>query len=204
MGLWDKRYTGDGYAYGTVPNDFLREQAGRIPPGPVLCLGEGEGRNAVYLAERGYEVTALDQSAVGLEKAKRLAAQRGVALHTVQAEIGDFLQEPGIEPAAWSGIVSIFFHVPPSVRWRVHRAVVAGLAPGGAFILEAYTPEQLQLGTGGPPDPELLMAPESLQQELTGLDFAHFAYCRRAVHEGRYHHGVGAVVQVVGIKPDRP
>ncbi|MCB0943304.1 MAG: class I SAM-dependent methyltransferase, partial [Mycobacterium sp.] len=142
---WDARYQGDDFVYGTAPNDFLRDQITRLPVGKVLCLAEGEGRNAVFLAERGFTVTAVDMSPVGLEKARRLAEQRGVALDTVVADLADFRLEPG----AWDGIVSIFAHMPPAARRHLHHEVVAGLRPGGVFVLEAYRPEQLDYGTGG-------------------------------------------------------
>lgn len=87
---WDERYDGADYVYGTEPNEFLVSQIGQLPPGRVLCLAEGEGRNAVFLAEHGFAVTAVDQSAVGLAKAERLAAQRGVHIETVVADLAEF------------------------------------------------------------------------------------------------------------------
>jgi SAM-dependent methyltransferase len=194
---WDQRYGEDGFAYGTAPNDFLVEMAGRLPKGRVLCLGEGEGRNAVYLAQQGLAVTALDASAVGLAKAAALAAGRGVRIETLHADLAGFEFEPG----TWDGVVSIFCHLPPKVRARVHRGVVAGLRPGGVLVLEAYTPAQLALGTGGPPVAEMTMTLAGLEAELAGLEFVHALECEREVLEGKYHHGTGAVVQVVALKP---
>ncbi|MBW2522705.1 MAG: class I SAM-dependent methyltransferase, partial [Deltaproteobacteria bacterium] len=144
--MWDARYAEPGFAYGEGPNDFLMEAATRIPDGPVLCLAEGEGRNAVFLAGRGHEVLAVDYSKVGLDKAQRLAAQRGVSVSVEQADLADY----AIEPGRWAGIVSIFCHVPPPIRERLHRAAVQGLRPGGVFLPEAYTPAKLRHGTGGP------------------------------------------------------
>ena len=128
---WNQRYGSDGYFYGTAPNDFLSASAALIPPGPVLCLADGEGRNGVFLAEHGHAVTAVDQSAVGLAKAAQLAAARGVPLTTVVADLTDF----AIAPGAWSGIVSMFVHLPQPLRRDVHARVVAGLRPGGVLIL---------------------------------------------------------------------
>ena len=115
------------------------------PPGPVLCLAEGEGRNAVYLATQGRDVTAVDQSEVGLAKAARLAAARGVSVKPVHADLRDYVIEPGV----WSGIVAIFAHLPPQLRRKVHAVVVSGLRPGGVMILEAYTPAQLSTAPEG-------------------------------------------------------
>ena len=100
--MWDERYSQPGFAYGTEPNEFLITAAGQIPAGPVLSLGEGEGRNAAYLAGLGHRVVAVDQSEVGLAKARRLAADRGLTIETVCGDLAEF----PIEPGAWTGIVS--------------------------------------------------------------------------------------------------
>jgi SAM-dependent methyltransferase len=189
---WDQRFAGSGYFYGTEPNGFVAQMAEKIPAGPVLCLAEGEGRNAVHLARRGHGVTAVDQSAVGMAKAARLAAARGVTLTTIVADMADYT----ITPGAWSGIVATFAHFPPSLRRVVHAQVVAGLRPGGVFILEAYTPAQLAFGTGGPKDLELLMTLAALRDELAGLEFLHACECERDVVEGTGHTGRAAVVQL--------
>jgi len=198
--MWNERYAAEEYVYGREPNDFLVSVADRIPPGPVLCLAEGEGRNAVYLAQRGWKVTAVDASEVGLGKARSLAAERGVEITTVVADLADFV----IEEGAWSGIVSIWTHVPPAVRVPLHAACVVGLAPGGAFVLEAYWPEQIELGTGGPPQRELMMDRESLTRELAGLELEIAREVSRDIVEGRGHHGPSATVQVLGVRRPGP
>ncbi|MGE0792026.1 MAG: cyclopropane-fatty-acyl-phospholipid synthase family protein [Sandaracinaceae bacterium] len=195
--MWNERYADAFASYGTEPNDFLREVADRIPEGPVLCLAEGEGRNAVFLAERGHAVTAVDQSDVGLANAATLAARRGVELTTVVADLADY----DLGEARWAGIVSIWAHVPPSLRAPLHAACVRALRPGGAMVLEAYTPKQLERpGVGGPPTAELLMTPEALRAELAGLDLERCEEVDRDVQEGRYHHGPSTTVQVLGFK----
>ncbi len=195
---WDERYARDGFFYGTEPNDFLKEQARWIAPaGQVVCLAEGEGRNATYLAGLGHAVTAVDQSAVGLDKASRLAASRGVALRTEQADLADWHPRPG----EWDGVVSIWCHLPSRLRARVHREVVAGLRPGGVFILEAYTPHQLRHGTGGPKDADLMPTLAQLQAELAGLVFEIGIERERDVREGGGHTGHSSVVQVVARRP---
>jgi len=191
--MWDERYATPEYVYGTKPNDFLASVAAQIPRGRVLSIADGEGRNGVFLATLGHDVTSVDASAVGLAKAKQLAATRGVRLTTQVVDLADYVMEPG----AWTGIVSIFVHLPPPLRRRVHAQVVRGLAPGGVFILEAYTPEQLRHGTGGPSDPELLPTLDALRAELAGLEFMHAAALERDVQEGQFHRGRSAVVQVV-------
>ncbi len=194
--MWDQRYAVEEYVYGTRPNDFLASVVDRLPMGRVLCLAEGEGRNAVFLAEQGFEVTAADSSAVGLEKARKLAGQRGVHIETVVADLAHY----EIVPESWDAIVAIFCHLPPPLRRAVHAQAVAGLRPGGAFVLEAYTPAQLQHGTGGPPVVELMMALDGVRDELTGLRFEHAVETERDIQEGQFHAGVGAVVQVLAYK----
>ncbi|WP_298431624.1 class I SAM-dependent methyltransferase [Geobacter sp.] len=198
--MWDERYAAADFVYGTEPNDFLVRVSGLIPPGKVLCLAEGEGRNAVFLAKRGHRVVAVDSSAVGLAKAERLAAENGVRIETVTADLANFV----IEPGGWDAIVSIFCHLPPTLRRAVHRQVVQGLRPGGLFVLEAYTPAQLKMGTGGPPSAELMMTLAELREELAGLEFLEARETERNVVEGRFHTGRGAVVQIVARRPNVP
>ena len=191
---WNDRYAAPQYIYGETPNTFVAEMASQIPAGPVLCLAEGEGRNAVYLATLGHRVTAVDQSEAGLAKARRLATARGVEIETVLADLGNFIIEPGV----WSGIVATFAHLPPVIRRQVHAQGVRGLRPGGMFVLEAYTPAQLAFDTGGPKSPELLMTLASLREELAGLELLVGHEIERDVIEGDGHTGRGAVVQVLG------
>jgi SAM-dependent methyltransferase len=196
---WDARFSAEDYVYGTSPNGFLVEVTPSLPPAParVLSIGEGEGRNGVYLASRGYQVTAVDASAVGLRKAERLAAERGLSITTVVTDLSGF----SITPGAWDVVVAIFCHLPNPLRQSVHRAAVEGLRPGGMFVLEAYTPAQLARRTGGPPVRELLYTAEELREELAGLEFPILRELERDVVEGRLHTGRAAVVQVLGRKP---
>lgn len=195
--FWDARYGTVDFVFGTEPNDFLRSVAEQIPSGPVLCLAEGEGRNAVFLAGCGHAVTAVDLSAAGLAKAQALAAARGVTLTTAVADLSTY----GIAPGAWSGIVAIFMHLPPALRRDLLARVAAGLRPGGVFVMEAYTPAQLAFGTGGPKDPALLPTLAQLRAELPQLEFAVGRELERDVIEGSGHTGRAAVVQVVARRP---
>jgi len=195
--FWERRYAEPAYAYGTEPNGFLVEIADRLPPGPVLCLAEGEGRNAVWLAGRGHEVTAVDASTVGIAKAEALARARGVNITTVATDLAVYTIEPGF----WAGIVAIFAHLPPALRRAVHRAAAAGLAPGGVFVLEAFTPAQIAYGTGGPSQPELLYQLADLRDDLAGLEIVIGRELEREILEGVYHTGRSAVVQVLARRP---
>lgn len=191
--FWNDRYSVAGHVYGEAPNAFVAEAAPQIPVGPVLCLAEGEGRNAVYLATQGHQVTAVDQSEVGMRKARRLAETRGVKIETFVTDLEHFT----IVTDAWAGIVATFAHLPPVLRRRIHHAVVAGLQPGGVFILEAYSPAQLAFDTGGPKDPERLMTIAGLREELADLEFLIARELERNVIEGSGHTGRAAVVQIL-------
>lgn len=195
--MWDQRYSADEYIYGKDPNEFLAHAASNLPKGRVLCIAEGEGRNAVYLATQGYDVVAVDSSSVGLAKAQKLAKERGVTIETVVSDMAHF----EIQPESWDGIVSIFAHLPPAVRKQVHKKVVDGLRPGGVLILEAYRPDQLKYKTGGPPNEDFMMTLQGLEDELSGLNFEYAAELDRDVIEGQFHTGKGAVVQIIGRKP---
>ncbi len=190
--FWNHRYGLPGWAYGTEPSALVREVAPRLS-GPVLCLGEGEGRNAVFLAQQGLDVTAMDLSPVALEKAQRLAAERGVTLSTVVGDLADF----DLGEARWGAVVSVWVHLPPWLRERVHRGIVRALKPGGHVVLEAYTPRQLAFDTGGPKSAELLFEPEALRADFAGLEVLRCEELEREVQEGEWHRGRSAVVQLV-------
>ena len=196
--FWDKRYGGQDFFYGTEPNQFLASQAGLfLPKGKLLCLGEGEGRNAVFLAGQGFEVTALDACATGLQKAEHLAAQRGVTIRTQVADLNDF----DLGDQIWDGVISIWCHLPSALRARVHAGCRRALKPGGVFLLEAYRPEQIALASGGPKEVDMLPTLDLLNQELAGLQPLLAREIEREVLEGAGHTGQSAVVQWIGRKP---
>lgn len=194
--MWDERYDIEEYAYGTKPNEFLEENFNRIPKGRVLSLAEGEGRNAVFLAKQGYSVTAVDGSIVGLNKARKLAEENGVAIEFVQADLADY----DLGENDWDGIVSIFVPLPSALRKTLYKKVEAALKPNGVFLIEAYTPAQLNHGTGGGNSEDTMQTKESLSLELANLKFSHLTELEREVIEGVYHTGIGAVVQAIASK----
>ena len=195
--MWNGRYGIDEFLYGTEPNDFVAEWFADRPAGDVLCLADGEGRNGVYLAGLGHRVTSVDISEAGIAKARALADERGVELDASVADLAEY----DLGTDRWDTVVSVFAHTPPPVRRRVHAAMATALKPGGLLVLEAYTPDQIGRGTGGPQVPELTMDLERLRDELVGLVFEHEAEFVRSVVEGPGHTGDGAVVQVVARRP---
>jgi SAM-dependent methyltransferase len=195
--MWDQRYTDHPDAFGTAPNDFLVAQLHRIPHGigPVVCIGDGQGRNGVYIAEQGYEVVSVDLSPVGVAAAERLAKERGVPLVGVATDLAHYHPPVGI-----AGVVSIFCHLPPSVRWEVYPRLVDAMSPGAHWILESYTPDQIGRGTGGPTDPRLLLTADAIRVEVSRLAVVELNEIERDVVEGIAHTGRASVVQFVGRK----
>jgi SAM-dependent methyltransferase len=192
--FWNERYAEDGLVYGAAPNDFLSSMADRLPAtGHALDIGAGEGRNALFLASRGLDVLAVDQSEVGIQKARRLAEERRLMLRTRVVDLQDF----NAEPNSFDIISSIFCHLPHALRATVHQRVVTWLKPGGLFVLEAYAPDQIERGTGGPKDPALLASLETILGELSGLKIEHQATLVRNVSEGQFHTGEASVVQIL-------
>ncbi len=192
---WDERYDHPKHLFGTTPNVFLTEVAHLIPAGGrVLCVADGEGRNGVWLAERGLRVSTFDASARGVAKARALAAARGVALDATVADVAT----ADWPDATFDAVVGVFIqfslsHERPALFARVRRT----LLPGGRFILVGYTPDQLAHGTGGPRNPDKLYEPGRLRDELADFDLEHFDVRERVLDEGVGHRGISAVVEVV-------
>ena len=192
--FWDERFAGDGYRYGEVPNPFVASQIGRLPlGGTVLSVGDGEGRNGVWLAEQGFATTSQDGSEVAQGKAKRMATQRGVALTTVLSDLTtwDWPQ------AAYDGLVCVFVHFRPAQRAAVHRAMLAALKPGGLVIMEAFHTDQLELKTGGPPDLEMLYSAAMLRADFAAADILLLEEARSFVPQDSFQRGEAALVRLI-------
>jgi SAM-dependent methyltransferase len=192
--MWEKRYAADEYAYGEEPNVFFKACLDGLPaPGRLLLPAEGEGRNAVYAARRGWKVDAFDFSAAAREKALRLAERYGVHINY---EVADY-ETAHIEPEAYDAVALIFAHKHESIRRAVHRRLVSALKPGGHLFLEAYSQDQLAYGTGGPPDEQLLYTLGDLREDFSELDIVRLEKVEAEIHEGRYHTGLASVVRLV-------
>lgn len=192
--MWDKAYSTDEYVYGKAPNDFLKSHYATIPKGKVLMLAEGEGRNAVFLASKGYDVTAVDISSKGLEKAEKLASDYGVSIETICTDLEFF----DLGENVWQGIISIFCHLPQRIRQNLYKRVEKALMPSGVFFLEGYTPKQLMYHTGGPSMAEMMISKHTLSEELPHITFSHLEELEREVIEGSKHRGLASVVQAIG------
>ena len=196
MHFWDRNFSVAGYKYGTSPNAFVIEQAQRLLPGSeVLVPGDGEGRNGVWLARQGHRVTAMDGSRVGLDKAVALAAEHGVSLETVHADLADWAPPTG----AFDAVVLTFVHLPQAIRAQAHRRLAAALRPGGWFIVEAFHPDQLPLSSGGPKDVSMLYTPALLRDDVGGALLEVLAEQRLVrLDEGPGHQGDAQVTRWVG------
>ena len=196
---WDERYAEDGFAFGTEPNDFLRDVAERLPKGRTLCLGDGEGRNGVFLAQLGHDVVTVDLSPVGVVKARRLATERGVEIDARVADLETF----EFEPESWDLIVSVFCHLPPALRHKVHSSVPSALRRGGCFVLEAYRAANIGRGVGGPQNDEMTVELEDIVHDLgatNGMTIEVGREIEREIVEGKYHNGMSATTQVLARK----
>src|SRR3546814_543209 len=169
--LWDQRFAVDGYVFGTEPNAFLKREAIRLPPhGRVLAVADGEGRNGVFLAQRGFDVVATDISSAGLAKANRLAKERGVALTMEQIDLAHY----SWPEAAFDAVVAIFVQfADPLLRASMFSGFIRTLRPGGILLLEGYRPEQLRFGTGGPKVEENLYTEDLLRESFAKIGRAH-------------------------------
>ncbi len=191
---WDERYASGEFQFGEAPNDHLRSQAWRLRDGMrALVPGDGEGRNGAWLAGRGLSVTTLDWSAVGVEKARALAARRGVAL---DARVGD--------AAAWDYPVGafdlvawIYLHLPPADRAAACAGCARALAPGGLLVLECFTPAQEGRRSGGPKRRELLWTRADVEREFSGLEVVELTEGAALLDEGPRHQGLAEVVRAV-------
>jgi SAM-dependent methyltransferase len=174
---WDERYAGPDLVWGAGPNRFVAEEAGPLAPGRGLDLGTGEGRNAIWLAGRGWQMTGVDFSGVGLARAARLAAERGVTVNWVQADLLDY--QP--EPYACDLVLIAYIQLPAAGQGRLFRTAVTALAAGGTLLVVGHDRDNLEHGYGGPQDPDLLYTPEAVTAELEGLTIRRAGQVRRPV-----------------------
>ena len=204
---WNERYGRADYHFGTEPNAWLARHAHVWAPGKrVLCVADGEGRNGVWLAQRGLRVEAFDVAEVGLAKARRLAAERGVSVDLVQADVDGYAwpdaPAAGAEDRRFDGVAAIFVQFAhPALRARMFERIVRALRPGGRLVLQGYTPKQLEYRTGGPPQVEHLYTEPMLRAAFATLDIEVLEDYEAEITEGAGHRGRSALIGLVGRKP---
>lgn len=193
--MWDEKFSREGYFYGFEPNVFIESKTGLLAPqGKVLCLGEGEGRNAVYLASKGFDVTALDASAIGMTKALSLAARRGVSF---KAQLLDLEQwEP---QESYDAVVTSYLHLEEPLRTKAFRTAISALNPKGYFIGEFFSLDQIPRESGGPKKPSLLYTKESMGSifSMKGCKILYLEECDVPLDEGNGHQGDALVIRVI-------
>jgi SAM-dependent methyltransferase len=162
---WDERYAGPELVWGSGPNCFVAEELATLPPGRAIDLGTGEGRNAIWLAERGFTVTAVDFSRVGLARAAGLAAERGVSVDWVHADLVDYQPTPD----GYDLVLIAYIQLPADSLTALARTAAAALAPGGMLLAVGHDRDNLARGHGGPKDPSVLWTPEAVTAGLGGL-----------------------------------
>lgn len=196
--MWNERYDREEYVFGTEPNAFLKSCASMLRTGQkALAVADGEGRNGVWLAGQGLDVTGFDASAVGLNKARRLAARHGVDVDYRLAAVEDWVWEPD----AFDVVAAIFIQfAEPPLRKLIFEGMIRTLKPGGLLLLQGYTPRQLDYGTGGPRAVENLYTRSMLEDAFASLAIERLEEHDSEVDEGPGHSGMSALIDLVARK----
>ncbi len=196
---WAKRYAVDEYIFGTAPSTLLSDHAALLQPGmTALSIADGEGRNGVYLAERGLAVTSFDFSPPAIAKARRLAASRNVSLTMHQADITQW----DWARTQYDAVIGVFFQfLAPPERAAAFKGIAAAVRPGGLLLLRGYTPKQLDHNTGGPSQLDHFYTPDLLRHSFPGFDIIHLAEQEQQLTEGSRHAGMSAYVDFIACKP---
>ena len=196
---WDERYATDELIWRAEPNRFLVEEVTGMEPGRALDLACGEGRNAIWLAERGWAVTGVDFSSVGLAKARRLAAQRGIDATWIEEDVVAW--DPPRE--SFDLVLVFYLQLPNADRRRALAGAAGALVPGGTIVVVGHDSTNLSDGHGGPKDPAVLYGPEDLVSDLAGLEVVRAQRVRRPVEtEGGVVDAIDALVRAR--QPIRP
>lgn len=199
--FWDERYGAEEWAYGKEPNEFLKASLEGLKPGLALFPAEGEGRNAVYAATLGWEVSAFDQSISGRKKALELASEKEVRL---DYQVGN-LMEMEYPENYFDLLVLIFVHFPPELRAGYHQKLLSFLKPGGHIILEGFSKKHIEFSqqnpkAGGPGNVDMLFSLEEMKSDFKELDFEYLEEKTVELKEGLYHVGKSSVIRLIGQK----
>ncbi len=198
---WNERYRNEAFAYGTLPNQFLKEQLEKLQPGTILFPAEGEGRNAVFAAQRGWQVDAFDISEEGQKKAMRLAEAQQV---TINYRVGE-LQAMSYLPVQFDAIAFIYAHFPAAIKSQYHQILSTSLRAGGMVIFEAFSKRHIDYviqnpAVGGPRDIPSLFSVEELQADFSNFEFLQLEETEIELNEGLFHQGRGSVIRFIGRK----
>jgi hypothetical protein len=200
--MWDGRYSSEEYAYGISPNEFFKEILNEyLPKGSILLPAEGEGRNAVYAAKKGLNVSAFDLSVEGQKKALKLAEKENVKINY---EVGDFF-ELDLVNKKYDAAALIYAHFPVAILSKYHRKIADLIKLGGIVILEGFSKGNLPLRQenpeiGGPNEMDMLFSKETIQNDFLDFDVIKLEEVEVELKEGIYHNGKGKVIRFVGRK----
>jgi SAM-dependent methyltransferase len=198
---WDERYQEPGFAYGKEPNLFFANWLPQFRPGAILMPADGEGRNGVFAARLGWQVTCCDLSIEGQSKALQLAAEKGVSL---EYHVGD-LAQLHFAPASFDAMGLIYAHFPGEQKSALHRQLDGYMKPGGIIIFEAFSKSHLDYvqrnpAVGGPRDIATLFSKEELLADFSNYELLLLEEVEVDLQEGKYHNGKGSVIRFVGRK----
>lgn len=198
---WNDRYSSEEFAYGTAPNNYLKEQLQKLKPGAILFPAEGEGRNAVFAAQLGWKVSAFDISAEGKNKALKLAEANNVG---IDYQVGE-LETLNYQPEQFDVIALIYAHFPAEIKSSIHKTLKVYLRKGGVIIFEAFSKKHLEYlaindKVGGPKDIESLFSIEEIQSDFTDYQIIQLEEKEIELNEGLFHNGKGSVIRFVGTK----
>jgi 2-polyprenyl-3-methyl-5-hydroxy-6-metoxy-1,4-benzoquinol methylase len=201
--FWNQRYQETGYAYGSLPNDYLANELKKIPTGKILFPAEGEGRNAVYAAQSGWQVDAFDISQSGQKKALQWAMENEVS---IQYQVGE-LKDIHYPNHSFDAIGLIYAHFPTEQKSNIHEKLLSLLRPGGHIILEAFSKNHLHYQSlnpqvGGPKELGMLHSIEEMRRDFNGCIFLELKEQEITLNEGKYHQGLGSVLRMVAIKKE--
>ncbi len=199
--FWDQRYASSEYVYGTEPNDFFKEQIGKFLPGNLLLPAEGEGRNAVYAARLGWQVTAFDQSREAKKKAEKLCLKNKVQIDYTTAS----LYEIDYKPASFDCMALIYAHFPSDKRKTYHQKLDTLLSKDAILILEGFSKKHLQLNAGnkktsGPKDVAMLFSKEEIKKDFPNYEILLLEEKIVTLNEGAFHTNKSAIIRFVGKK----
>lgn len=195
--FWNERYGQHDTVYGEEPNEFFKQQIDLLKAGKIFLPAEGEGRNALYAASKGWQVSACDYSSVAQEKTLQKAMQRGY--HNLEYHVLD-LNDLSLAANTLDAVALIYSHIPSVLKTKLHPMYANALKPGGRIIVECFTPQQLQYQSGGPKDPDFLYTLADLKQDFAGFKILVGEESALDLKEGPFHSGTAHVVRFVAQK----
>ena len=196
--MWDDRYSQDDFVYGQEPNQYFKSIIEKLEPGKLFMPGDGDGRNSIYAAKQNWDVTAVDFSSAAVEKSKQFAKQENVSIEIINADLSDYDYPQNY----FDTVGLIFFHVQSPEKEIIHSSITKSIKPGGAIIIEVFSDNQLQHGSGGPRNKNALYSLEEIGKYYEGFNLIEFDEKTIDLNESQTHQGKASVIRLFGIKND--